>query len=247
MMTEQGFGPFVIGKRRIAARTARRCAAVAAHHEGIRPAAVQEQNRLLAGIQRGVQLGLQAAAEYAAVAGAQFLAHVHDLHRRHFGVCRPVLGAVPHQAARHFQQSDAAALRRPVGFKARRGAAQDQHAVRQISQTRRHAPRIVEDRMAAPLLCVLLIRGLVLLVDDDQPQPRQRRKQRCAAHDHVELAFAHLAPHVVTLARLSPEESVAAPRKAAGEAGHRLRRRRDPPAQAQSLRPWPNVSAMAWR
>ena len=114
----------VIGERQQAVLALQHVTAFAAHHEGVRPAPVEEQNGLLLAQQRGAQLLLQLAREDRAVARLQLLPHVHDPHRGHPGVLPPFL-AFPSDPLWQCQQGEQALLCPVVRTCIRRRAAQN--------------------------------------------------------------------------------------------------------------------------
>ena len=79
-VTDQGILVLMEGQLRVTAGAAQHIAAVAAEHIGCRSAAVKEKDRLFPFGQHVIDRRMQYTAEHRAVAGLQFLAHVHDLH-----------------------------------------------------------------------------------------------------------------------------------------------------------------------
>ena len=82
MVAEQLLLGGVEGEGSLAAGAGERLAAVAAEDVGGGATAVEEQDGLMAGLQRLVQCTCQRPAEERAVSGAQFQAHVDHAHRR---------------------------------------------------------------------------------------------------------------------------------------------------------------------
>src|SRR3972149_7637543 len=69
-------------KRRIAIRAAQDVSAIAAKNTGPRAAPVQEQDRLLTALERGLELSKQQSAEDPAPTRLQFIPHINDMNRR---------------------------------------------------------------------------------------------------------------------------------------------------------------------
>jgi hypothetical protein len=144
------------------------------------------------------------------VQGALGLAHVDHLDR---GQARAVDA-----------RGQAHAAQRVDRLGPRRGAAGDEHRAGLARTTLGHAARVV-----AWIALVLLVGGIVLLVDDDQPEVAQRRQHGGARADaDARLAGAQARPLVVALARrelrVQDGDRVA---EARHEARDDLRRQRD--------------------
>ena len=99
------------------------------------------------------------------------------------------------------EQREAAVVRGVVGLGRRRGGCEHHHGARQPGAHDADVAGIV----AEPVL--LLVRGVVLLVDDDEAEPRKRSEDRRAcADDHRRIAVADASPLVPALA--GPETAV---------------------------------------
>ncbi len=82
-----------------------------------------------------------------------------------------------------------ALLRVGPAFKAWRGRSQHRARPADRRAQHRHVPRVIEDAV------FLFVRGVVLFIDNDQPQVLKRQKQRRPrAHHHLRLPFGHHAP-----------------------------------------------------
>ena len=111
-----------------------------------------------------------------------------------------------------------------------------QHALRPRRGAADHQQRALVGRPAlrdragvVAGIALLLVRAVVLLVDDDQPEVVERREHRRArAHAHARLAAPHPPPLVVALALREPRVHHRHPlAEALDEAPRRLRRERD--------------------
>ena len=157
-------------------------------------------------------IDLRAAASARRVSGCSGLggaAHVEHLHGRE----RPRVDAAGERQPRH----------RPPGLRPRRGRAGDQRRSRAAGALRGHVAGVVA-RVA-----LVLERGVVLLVDHDQPEVGDRREHRRPRADGDPRApGAQPAPLVVALAlaqrRVQQRDGVAEARL---EARDGLRRERD--------------------
>ena len=122
-------------------------------------AAVEEQDGLVAGVDgRGERLR-ELRREHAVV-----VAHVHELELRRQ---RAVHALAQVGVQRHACEA----------LHARRGRAEDDHGAARLRTPAGHRARVVGG------LVLLLVRGVVLLVDDDQPQVDERREHRRARAD----------------------------------------------------------------
>ena len=156
--------------------------------------------------------------------GGVFLPHVHDSHAGE----RTVQHA-PWQR----QQLILAGQGVVVAFHRRRGRAQHHQRVLAAGAHDRHVAAVVARGF------VLLVRGVVLLVHDHEPQPGQRREHGRARADHdVHFAPPDAVPLVVALARRQPAvlDGDAVPEHVAQERRHR-RRQRDLRDHQQHLTP----------
>jgi hypothetical protein len=147
-------------KRDIAVRAPSRLATRPAMDRGRDPSAVEQQDRLAALLGQLPELCEEGRRER--VAG--LTAKVDHAHGRQRGA-DPLTQLEP--------------LERRPALGARRGASIDPDGAFERSPLRCDRPRVV------PGIGLLLVRGVVLLVDADQPQPRKRRKdgRPCADHD----------------------------------------------------------------
>ena len=122
LMADQPLRGSMVGERRIAAAASHYVPAVAALHNARRAAAVEEEDGLIALIYNAAQAVLQSAAEDAAVAVPQLLAHIDNTYPGH--------GAAQANAVRHLQKAQAASGESAViGNDVRGCAAQDQAAL----------------------------------------------------------------------------------------------------------------------
>ena len=168
-----------------AARALRLPTAPRTEERGRESAPVDEQQRLLA------------PADALGDGGAQPWAHAlvsvrapvgNEAHRRHG---RSRTGAAWEQEA-----SVAPASRGRVALQGRRRTAQDDRHVAQSRTIDRNVSRVVAHAV------LLLERPVVLLVDDDQAEPRQRREDRqSCAHDELRIASGSGEPMVEPLGR----------------------------------------------
>ena len=162
-----------------------RAAVPAQHHRG-RPAAVEDEDRAVAGLRVEAGEGLrERVREQAAVAGRELRAEV-DGRDEGLGAGGP-----------HGQ--DRAPVRAGPGVAHRldrRGRGAEHHGrARQAGQLQRRVPGLDARRAVA------LVGGVVLLVDDDQADVRERREQRGAGpHDQVRVAGPDPPPLVGALA-----------------------------------------------
>ena len=209
----------VVGERRRAPGAPHRVAAVAAHDRARRAAPVQKQNRLPPRPHRLLQPLPQKAAEDAAVAVAQLLPHIDDVHR---GEARGRPGALDARRQREF--ADGAALGAPRGHDVRRGASENDDGARERGEALRGVAGVV-----ARLRVVLLVRPLVLLVQRDEPRIVHRGEERAARADHDAALAPQDAPPLVALpsGRESAVQQPDLTRKALLETLRRLRRERD--------------------
>ena len=191
-------------ERRLAARAAQHVSAVAAEHVGGAAAAVQEQDRLLLAPEDIGQRCLQVAAEARTVAGLQFLAHVHDLHRGKVQ-CRRRRGLrLGRDALGEQQQHGLAAIGSIPLHHARRRRPEDADRSAHARVGFCCPRRIIERRLG------LVERGIVAFVHNDQSDVWQRRERaRCV----VRSPLAALLP-----ARGARCRNVRRPRAANGSA-----------------------------
>ncbi|MBE7452555.1 MAG: hypothetical protein HS111_27850 [Kofleriaceae bacterium] len=164
VVTDQAIGRAVVGHRHRAVPAAERVAAGLAHHEGREAAAVEEQDRLLAGSQGLVDGAGQRRRQHALAVG-QPAPEVDDLDRRQRGA---------RGAAGHDQEPEAAGAGGGVGLEARGGRAQDGDGAGALGADQGDVAAVVAHAL------VLLERAVVLLVDDDHPQVGDRREHRRA-------------------------------------------------------------------
>ncbi len=163
-------------------------AAGAAHH-GKRVAAPVEQNqRLLAALQRRLGLLHQRSRKELVLARLlELAAHVDQLHLGQ----RPV-----HHAVAQFDARVLALLRILPAFERRRRRAHHHHRAGQLGAHHGHVARVVARRL------FLLVALVVLLVDQNQAQIRRGRKDRRArAHHNRRLAAANAPPLLAALLR----------------------------------------------
>ncbi len=152
-------------QRRRAADTADDVATVATQNNRGGAAAVEEENCLLLCRQRLVERALERPAEERAIAAAQLRPHVDDADRGQRYVMRSSSSAGCYPLG-ELQQMVVAVASRLIAFECRRGASQDHHACRKLSQPDRHISRMVAHTFG------VLVRAVVLLVHDNQAELR---------------------------------------------------------------------------
>ena len=181
-------------------------------------ATIQEEDRLLAPFEaRADAVGQLAGEDVLALRVQDLAAHVHDPESRH----RAVVDALGHDV-----QGIAPGRRVLPGLQRRRGGTQHAGRAEDRGAHHRDVASVVHRRLA------LLERRLVLLVDHDEAQVRERGEDRGAGADHhPRLPERHRHPGVETLARgkvAVPDDHLGAE---VGEPGtkpaDRLRRERD--------------------
>ena len=145
-------------ERNVAVRTANRLAAGATVKRGRNTAAVEQQNRLAAALLDRSQLGEERRRQRIAGLAAQ----VDDLHARQ----------VAGEPSTQFEPFEARPALRP-----RRRRAVDRDRAFERSALRSDGARVVRG------VGVLLVGGVVLFVDDDQPEATHRSKDRGARAD----------------------------------------------------------------
>ena len=218
-VAHEGMGALVVRERRGAVRALGHAAALAAHEEVREAAPVEEQHGLLAPLRHALERAAQGLREDRARAAPKLRRHVHDGYFGKHGPTRP-LG---HLHARPASLAPRAHLAATQALERRRCRAEHQGASPLLGHACRDLARVVARAR------VLLVGRLVLLVDDDEANVGERRKERGAgAHHHVDSALAHEVPLVEALAggqtRVEHGHVVA---KARAEASHGLRRERD--------------------
>ena len=134
-------------------------AAIPAQHDRRGPAPVEDEDRLLTGrrVERA-QCGRKIARDQAAHAGRQLGPEVDDLDGRRG----------PDRADRQHHPGVDAGPRSPDAVDGGRGRAEHDRGTGQLAQPDRHVARL------EPRCPVALVRGIVLLVDDDEPDIGQR-------------------------------------------------------------------------
>ena len=194
----------VQGQRDVAAPAAPRHAARAAVDRPRHAATVEEENRASAALTHGCQLGQERRRERIAGLAPQ----VDELDGRH-------------------RRADPCRQRQPVEARpalgARCRAAVHGDGALERRPLRRNRPRVV------PRIRLLLERGVVLLVDDDEPEAVDRREDRGTRPDHDRRAagrdaLALVAPLGVGQRRVQHRHAVAETR---AEPSDRLRRQGD--------------------
>ncbi len=143
-----------------------------------------------------------------------FLAHVDHGHARH----RPL-----EHTRLHLHQRVAALERVGVGLDRRRRRSDHHQRIRELASHDRHVAAVIPRRL------VLLVRGVVLLIDDDQAGRGERRKYRGPRADHdVDIAPPDAVPLIVSFAVRQPAvlNGNRRPEARAKERRH-LRRQRD--------------------
>ncbi len=146
-------------ERDVAVRTANRLAAGAAVKRGRNAAAVEQQDRLAAVLLDRAQLGQKRRRQRITGLAAQ----VDDLH------ARQVAGEPP---------AELEPLEARPAFRPRRRRAEDRDRAFERRALRRDGARVVAR------VGVLLVGGVVLLVDDDQPEAAHGSEDRRARADH---------------------------------------------------------------
>ncbi len=159
-------------------------AAGAAQRQGCVTAAIEEQQRLLTGLQRRGELADQWRREKTPALDA-LAPHIDEPHDRKLG---------RRMAARQCHALVAAARHIDHGFERRCGRDQDYRDAGQGGAQHRHVAGLVDD----PIL--LLVGGVVLLVHDDQPELGEGEEQRgTGADDHAAPARRDRPPSVTAL------------------------------------------------
>ena len=174
-------------ERHAAIRAVQRAGALTTEHGRRESAPVEQHERLLAPIQSRLQRVAQLPAQdHIRPVRGVFLAHVDDGHVRERPVEDP---ALEHDALVFAGHRVVIALHRR-----RRGSEDDERACALRADDRDVARVVARDLL-------LLVRAVVLLVDDDQADALERREHgRARAHDDVDVAAADALPLVVALA-----------------------------------------------
>ena len=220
MVATQAARALVQGHMGIAARTIGQPTAFVANQGGREPAPVEKQQHLT--IVRQVSLHhAQQGRREGAVHG--LAAQVQQDHTRRLGTTGPL---------RQRQASVTTLLHVKQGFQRRRGGTQQHRHLAVVG-----APHgQVAGGIAKPVL--LLERGVVFFVDNDQAQARQRREHRGAgADDHGGRAGRRLLPGTQTLAVI----------KAGMEQRQRLAETASKRATSCGVRPISGTSTRTWR
>ncbi len=191
-------------ERDVAGRTPLGAAARPAVQRRRRPATVEEQHGLPTPGGHTAQLGQQRGAQR--VPG--LAAEVDDTHRRQ----RPV------ESTAELEPLEPVPALGPG-----RRAAEHAHRALELGSAKGNTARVVAR------VGVLLVGGILLLVDADEPQSRQRREDRRACADHDRRlagrdAFPLVAPLRLRQSRVEASDAVS---EAVAEAGERLRREGD--------------------
>ena len=176
------------GQRDAAVRTTGHETAFLALQRGRVAAAVEEEHRLLAPFETLGDRLLERFGEdrRRALAAELLLPHVDHAHDRQLHLRRPV---------RHLQQRVLPSLRVVVALERGRRAAEHDHRAFALAADDRDVPRVV------PRGLLLLVRMLVLLVDDDEPERVHRREdRRPRADDDLGPALPDLVPLVMPFA-----------------------------------------------
>ena len=184
MMAQEASGKAVLDQPGGAARALEAMAAGAAQSQGRVTAAIEEQKRLLAGLEGRGELAHQRRRQEMPALDA-LAAQIDEPHDGKLG--RRV-------AARQRDALVAAARDIDHCFERRGGRDQDDRDVGQRGAQHRHIAGLVDD----PVL--LLVGGIVLLVDDDQPEFGEGQEQRrTGADDHARPAGGDGPPGVPAL------------------------------------------------
>ncbi len=161
-------------------------AALAAHHRGRIPPAVDKQHGLLAAFDAPVQALQQLIREHTLVSQPQLFPHVHD---RHLGQ-RAVV-----DAAQHLQQHIIALLRLGKGQDAGGGAGQQQGSALAPGAAFCHLPGVIAGGMLGKIAL------LVLFIHDEDSGALHRGKYgRSGTNNHPGLSHADAPPLVVLFA-----------------------------------------------
>ncbi len=168
MVALQASAETVLDQPGIAIRAFQTVAAGPAQGQRGIAAAVQEQQHLFAGLERLLHRPDQARRQPALALG-RVAAQVDGADLGQHGLAEPVVQGHP-----------AVAPRLDIGerFQRRRGRGEDDRNPAQRGAGDGHVAGLVEHAV------LLLEGGLVLLVDDDQPEPRKGQEQRRAGADH---------------------------------------------------------------
>ncbi len=202
-------------------RTFQAMAAMPAQRQGSIAAAIEEQHRLLAGLERGREGRHQRRREEALTLRPR-APHVDDAY------LRQPRHAVPR---RQMEMAIAAALDIDHGFERRRRRHQDDRNFRDRGAHHRHVARLIDHAV------FLLERGVLLLVDDDEAEIGEGQEQRRARADHhARGSLGDRAPGIAP--RRAAEIGMPFDRRRAetvGKAREPLRRERDLRQQHQHL------------
>jgi hypothetical protein len=174
-------------QRHAAVRTIDRAGALPAEHRGREPAPVEQHQRLLAAFQaRPDCVHERAAQDHVRTGRGEFLAHVDDHHRGQWTTEDPALQDDPLVLAAH---------RAVVALHRRRRRPEHHQRTGLLAAHNRKIASVVSRAL------VLLVRGIVLLVYDNQAELRQRREDGGPRpDDRVDVAAADPLPLVVALA-----------------------------------------------
>ena len=211
----------VIHQPGVAVRAGQPIAALAAERQRRIAAPIEEQQRLLAALERHLH-GLRQPRRHEAPGRRTFLAQIDRLDHRH------VLAA---EALRQMQAPVARAPGVDLGLD-RGGRGGEQHGnLGDVAAHHRHVAGMVMDAV------LLLVGGIVLLIHDDEAEIRIGQEQRRAgAHDHAHLVRRRRLPGAGALARRKLRVPLGRPHpEALGEAVEHLGGERDLGHQDQDL------------
>ena len=186
-MAAQARGPAMEGERDAAIRTVPRFAASAAQERSRESATVEKQNGLLVLLKPARDRRAQLFGENR---GDFFLSprepQIDDPHQRHLAIVH---------ALRQIQQPIFPLNGVVITLERRRRGSEQDDALLHLRTHDRDVARMVTRRF------LLFVGRFVLLIDDDQPEILERRKDRAARTDHdPRAARLNLVPFIVALA-----------------------------------------------
>ncbi len=216
MMAFQNPQGGVVRERQVAGRAGEDVAAVRTEEEGMEPAPVEEQERLLP-LCQGLpeRLDERMRKEGRPALPVPFRSHIDHLDAGK--------GAVVH-AGGECEVAVPAACRLKKGLDPRRRGTEDDRGPCKFSADQGQVPGVV------PQAVVLFVGGVVLLIHDDQPEvPDRRKKGRPGADDQTDIAAPEPFPLVIPHAPgdAAVEDGDLPLRKPFADAGEELRREGD--------------------
>ena len=195
-MTEEFACLGVVCECKVAAAAPHDVSAVAALDHAAAAPAIEVEYHLLACLDSPAYPAAQSAAEDAAVALLKLPAQVYDLYRGLRSRAAGTRAGHGCYAIRQLEQTVSPVDGAGIGHNVRCRGAQDDHRAGKLRQLQGRLPGVIARRV------VLLVGGLVLFVDDYQPQVRLGRKDGAArAYRHTVTALLYAPPLVEPLPR----------------------------------------------